>query len=105
MNHIVMEMDQEPYRDWFSSQLAATCNMEQFFFNSWFSGHLNFQIKHHFFPTMPWQNLPKVAPLVRSLCAKHSIEYLEKLLLQALQDIIGSLRKSGQLWLDAYLHK
>ncbi|KAI4539705.1 hypothetical protein MG293_010100 [Ovis ammon polii] len=105
MNHIVMEMDQEPYRDWFSSQLAATCNVEQFFFNSWFSGHLNFQIKHHFFPTMPWQNLPKVAPLVRSLCAKHSIEYLEKLLLQALQDIIGSLRKSGQLWLDAYLHK
>uniref|UniRef100_A0A452EYR0 Acyl-CoA 6-desaturase n=1 Tax=Capra hircus TaxID=9925 RepID=A0A452EYR0_CAPHI len=88
MNHIVMEMDQEPYRDWFSSQLAATCNMEQFF-NSWFSGHLNFQIKHHLFPTVPWHNLPKVAPLVRSLCAKHSIEYLEKPLLQ----------------LDTYLHK
>ena len=46
---------------------------------------------------MPRHNLHKIAPLVRSLCAKHSIEYLEKPLLQALQDIIGSLRKSGQL--------
>ena len=56
---------------------------------------LNFQIEHHLFPTMPWHNLPKVAPLVRFLCAKHGTEYLEKLLLRALQDIIGSLRKSG----------
>ncbi|XP_066893561.1 acyl-CoA 6-desaturase isoform X3 [Kogia breviceps] len=105
MNHIVMEIDQEPYRDWFSSQLAATCNVEQSFFNDWFSGHLNFQIEHHLFPTMPRHNLHKVAPLVRSLCAKHGIEYQQKPLLQALQDIIRSLRQSGQLWLDAYLHK
>ncbi|XP_026945622.1 acyl-CoA 6-desaturase isoform X2 [Sagmatias obliquidens] len=105
MNHIVMEIDQEPYRDWFSSQLVATCNVEQSFFNDWFSGHLNFQIEHHLFPTMPRHNLHKVAPLVRSLCAKHGIEYQQKPLLQALQDIIRSLRQSGQLWLDAYLHK
>eukprot|EP00069_Balaena_mysticetus_P009791 bmy_20292T0 len=88
MNHIVMEIDQEPYRDWFSSQLVATCNVEQSFFNDWFSGHLNFQIEHHLFPTMPRHNLHKVAPLVRSLCAKHGIEYQQKPLLQALQDII-----------------
>lgn len=53
---------------------------------------------------MPWQNLPKVAP-GEVLCAKHSIEYLEKLLLQALQDIIGSLGNLGSCVLDAYLHK
>uniref|UniRef100_A0A8D1PUY8 Acyl-CoA 6-desaturase n=2 Tax=Sus scrofa TaxID=9823 RepID=A0A8D1PUY8_PIG len=105
MNHIVMEIDREPYRDWFSTQLAATCNVEQSFFNDWFSGHLNFQIEHHLFPTMPRHNLHKIAPLVKSLCAKHGIEYQEKPLLRALMDIIGSLRKSGQLWLDAYLHK
>lgn len=85
MNHIVMDVNREPYRDWFSSQvsppvplmnlavkgvgeekvriergqvwsqdspptaslqLAATCNVEQSFFNDWFSGHLNFQIEH-----------------------------------------------------------
>lgn len=27
-------------------QLAATCNIEQSFFNDWFTGHLNFQIEH-----------------------------------------------------------
>ncbi|XP_043735855.1 acyl-CoA 6-desaturase-like [Cervus elaphus] len=105
MNCIVMEIDGEPYCDWFSSQLAATCNVVQSFFNDWLSGHLNFQIEHHLFLTMPWHNLHKIAPLVRSLCAKHGIEYPEKPLLWALQDIIGSLRKPGQLWLDAYLHK
>lgn len=41
------------------------------------------------FPTMPRHNLHKIAPLVRSLCAKHGIEYQEKPLLRALQDIIG----------------
>lgn len=40
------------------------------------------------FPTMPRHNLHKVAPLVRSLCAKHGIEYQQKPLLRALQDII-----------------
>ncbi|XP_063084288.1 acyl-CoA 6-desaturase isoform X1 [Cavia porcellus] len=120
MNHIVMEINLDHYRDWFSSQLAATCNVEQSFFNDWFSGHLNFQIEHHvpgpwpvqglssvysLFPTMPRHNLHKIAPLVKSLCAKHGIPYQEKPLLQALLDIIRSLKKSGQLWLDAYLHK
>ena len=38
---------------------------------------------------MPRHNLHKIAPLVRSLGAKHGIEYQEKPLLRALQDIIG----------------
>ncbi|XP_049470932.1 acyl-CoA 6-desaturase-like [Panthera uncia] len=98
-----------PFRSWPLApsplQLAATCNVEQSLFNDWFSGHLNFQIEHHLFPTMPRHNFHKVAPLVKSLCAKHGIKYQEKPLLRALQDIIRSLKKSGQLWLDAYLHK
>ena len=32
---------------------------------------------------MPRHNLHKIAPLVRSLCAKHGIEYQEKPLLRA----------------------
>lgn len=54
---------------------------------------------------MPRHNLHKIAPLVKSLCAKHGIEYQEKPLLRALIDIVSSLKKSGELWLDAYLHK
>ncbi|XP_069755362.1 acyl-CoA 6-desaturase isoform X3 [Narcine bancroftii] len=105
MNHIPMEIDNEKHKDWLTMQLDSTCNIEQSFFNDWFSGHLNFQIEHHLFPTMPRHNYYKIAPLVKSLCDKHGLNYQVKPLSQGFKDIIGSLKKSGDLWLDAYLHK
>lgn len=89
MNHIPMEIDSEKHRDWLSSQMAATCNIEQSFFNDWFTGHLNFQIEHHLFPTMPRHNFWKVKPLVKSLCAKYGVHYEEKPLGKAFVDIVG----------------
>ncbi|XP_039390763.1 acyl-CoA (8-3)-desaturase-like isoform X2 [Mauremys reevesii] len=105
MSHIPMNIDYDKNLDWFSTQLQATCNVDQSLFNDWFTGHQNFQIEHHLFPTMPPYNYWKVAPLVKSLCAKHSIEYHCKPLLTAFADIVHSLKDSGELWLDAYLHK
>lgn len=105
MNHIPMHIDHDRNVDWVSTQLQATCNVHQSAFNNWFSGHLNFQIEHHLFPTMPRHNYHKVAPLVQSLCAKYGIKYESKPLLTAFADIIYSLKESGQLWLDAYLHQ
>uniref|UniRef100_A0A2R8MZQ6 Acyl-CoA (8-3)-desaturase n=1 Tax=Callithrix jacchus TaxID=9483 RepID=A0A2R8MZQ6_CALJA len=105
MNHIPMHIDHDRNMDWVSTQLQATCNVHKSAFNDWFSGHLNFQIEHHLFPTMPRHNYHKVAPLVQSLCAKHGIEYKSKPLLSAFADIVHSLKESGQLWLDAYLHQ
>ncbi|XP_033061027.1 acyl-CoA (8-3)-desaturase isoform X2 [Trachypithecus francoisi] len=105
MNHIPMHIDHDRNMDWVSTQLQATCNVHKSAFNDWFSGHLNFQIEHHLFPTMPRHNYHKVAPLVQSLCAKHGIEYQSKPLLSAFADIVRSLKESGQLWLDAYLHQ
>ncbi|NWW36793.1 FADS1 desaturase, partial [Panurus biarmicus] len=105
MNHIPMDIDYDKNLDWMSTQLQATCNVEQSLFNDWFTGHLNFQIEHHLFPTMPRHNYWKVAPLVKSLCAKHSLEYQCKPLLTAFADIVHSLKSSGELWHDAYLHK
>ncbi|NWV31558.1 FADS2 desaturase, partial [Grantiella picta] len=89
MNHIPMEIDSEKHRDWLTSQMAATCNIEQSFFNDWFTGHLNFQIEHHLFPTMPRHNFWKVKPLVKSLCAKYGVHYEEKPLGKAFVDIVG----------------
>lgn len=105
MNHIPMHIDHDRNVDWVSTQLQATCNVHQSAFNNWFSGHLNFQIEHHLFPTMPRHNYHKVAPLVQSLCAKYGIKYESKPLLTAFADIVYSLKESGQLWLDAYLHQ
>ncbi|NXX14362.1 FADS2 desaturase, partial [Podargus strigoides] len=89
MNHIPMDIDCEKHRDWLSSQVAATCNIEQSFFNDWFTGHLNFQIEHHLFPTMPRHNFWKVKPLVKSLCDKYGVQYEEKPLGKAFVDIVG----------------
>ncbi|XP_025140972.3 fatty acid desaturase 3 isoform X1 [Bubalus bubalis] len=134
MNHIPREIGHEKHRDWASSQLAATCNVEPSLFIDWFSGHLNFQIEHQprhlpwtswkaqerwcpgpgvprhrlprsLFPTMPRHNYRRVAPLVKALCAKHGLSYEVKPFLTALVDIIRSLKKSGNVWLEAYLHQ
>ncbi|KAM3854427.1 acyl-CoA (8-3)-desaturase-like [Vipera latastei] len=104
MNHIPMNIDYDTNMDWVSTQLNATCNVEQSFFNDWFTGHLNFQIEHHLFPTMPRHNYSKVAPLVKSLCAKYGISYQTKSLLTAFGDILRTLNVSGDAWLEAYLH-
>ncbi|XP_006033388.1 fatty acid desaturase 1-like [Alligator sinensis] len=104
MNHIPMHIDYDRNLDWVSTQLEATCNVHQSLFNDWFTGHLDFQIEHHLFPTMPRHNLWKAAPLVKSLCTKHGIEYKTKTLLTALADILRTLKDSGEHWLEAYLH-
>uniref|UniRef100_A0A8C9TEH3 Fatty acid desaturase 2 n=3 Tax=Scleropages formosus TaxID=113540 RepID=A0A8C9TEH3_SCLFO len=105
MNHIPMDIDHEKHQDWLTMQLVATCNIEQSFFNDWFSGHLNFQIEHHLFPTMPRHNYWRAAPMVRAVCEKHGIPYQVKSLWRGFADIVSSLKESGDLWLDAYLHK
>ncbi|XP_074129355.1 fatty acid desaturase 2-like protein FADS2B [Sminthopsis crassicaudata] len=104
MSHIPMRMSTEENQDWFSTQVLATCNVKQSFFNDWFTGHLNFQIEHHLFPIMPRHNYYKVAPLVRALCAKHGIDYVNKPMLKAFGDIVRSLKKSGDLWVNAYYY-
>uniref|UniRef100_A0A8C0GXX0 Cytochrome b5 heme-binding domain-containing protein n=1 Tax=Chelonoidis abingdonii TaxID=106734 RepID=A0A8C0GXX0_CHEAB len=88
MSHVPMNIDYDKNLDWFSTQLQATCNVDQSLFNDWFSGHHNFQIEHHLFPTMPPCNYWKVGPLVKSLCAKHSIEYHCMPLLTAFADVV-----------------
>lgn len=46
MSHLPMHIDLDQKKDWVSMQLVGTCDVEQSFFNDWFTGHLNFQIEH-----------------------------------------------------------
>lgn len=101
-NHIPMEIDDDKERPWLSLQLHATCDVEKSFFNDWFTGHLNFQIEHHLFPTMPRHNLYKIKPQVEALCAKHGIPYQCKTLSEAFHDIVKSLKHSGEIWYAHY---
>jgi fatty acid desaturase len=95
--------DDDGYESWIDLQLRATCNIEKSFFNDWFTGHLNFQIEHHLFPTMPRHNYYKIQPYVKELCKKYNITYVTKGLFEAFADIVTSLKKSGELWKEAYM--
>ncbi|ESO06799.1 hypothetical protein HELRODRAFT_76893 [Helobdella robusta] len=101
-NHIPMDIEDDKERPWLALQLNATCDVEKSHFNDWFTGHLNFQIEHHCFPTMPRHNLYKIAPYVQSLCKKHGIEYKCKTLAGAFSDIVKSLKHSGEIWYAHY---
>lgn len=107
-NHIPMDIEEDAQRPWLELQLAGTCDIERSWFNDWFTGHLNFQIEHHCFPTMPRHNLYKVQPLVQELCRKHGVPYHLKTLGGAFNDIVQSLRHSGEIWAhyyEAYHHE
>ncbi|KAJ8784781.1 hypothetical protein J1605_007808 [Eschrichtius robustus] len=57
------------------------------------------------FPMMPRHNYGRMAPLVKALCSRHGLSYEVKPFPTTLVDIIGSLKKSGDIWLEAYLHQ
>jgi fatty acid desaturase len=42
------------------------------------SGGLNYQIEHHLFPTVCHCHLSALKPIVRRLCAKHSVPYHQR---------------------------
>jgi fatty acid desaturase 2 (delta-6 desaturase) len=101
-NHIPMDIEDDLERPWLPLQLYATCDVDKSFFNDWFTGHLNFQIEHHLFPTMPRHNLYKIQPMVREMCRKHGIPYQCKSLSQAFGDVVRSLKRSGEIWEKHY---
>ncbi|KAH9255749.1 hypothetical protein BASA81_006143 [Batrachochytrium salamandrivorans] len=41
-------------------------------------GYLNYQIEHHLFPSLSMLSYQKAQPLVKSLCAKHQIPYVQE---------------------------
>ncbi|TGZ70019.1 hypothetical protein CRM22_003419 [Opisthorchis felineus] len=97
-NHIPMEISYDRGEAWLPMQNRATCNVEHSVFNDWFTGHLNFQLEHHLFPTMPRHNYVKAQPYVRELCERHGLPYPVKPLGLAFKDIIRSLSRSADLW-------
>jgi fatty acid desaturase len=39
------------------------------------SGHLNYQIEHHLFPSVSQYYYPDIAPIVRQVCKKWKVPY------------------------------
>jgi len=97
MSHLPMPIfkdsdnDWNAHKDWFSLQIATTQNVEPGWFNDWFTGHLNYQIEHHLWPTMPRHNYYAIHKRVKALAAKHGFEYRQRGIFQACCDIVDKL--------------
>jgi len=52
---------------------------------------------------MPRHNYYKIQPYVKELCKKYDIPYVTKGLFEAFFDIVLSLKKSGEVWKEAYM--
>jgi linoleoyl-CoA desaturase len=64
--------------EWAVHQLRTTAN----FANGknwvlWFTGGLNFQIEHHLFPHISHVHYPKISKIVREVCEKYNLPYVE----------------------------
>ena len=62
-------------RNWVIRATEHTTNAAPSPFVDWITGYLNYQVEHHLFPSIPHPSLPKVAPRVKALLAKHNVEY------------------------------
>lgn len=102
MNHIPMHIETDQELDWPTLQGLATCNVKGSLFNDWFTGHLNYQIEHHLFPTMPRHRYPEANQKILALYKKHSVPMQTKGLLEAFRDIVGALQHYGEVWREAY---
>ncbi|KAF7730054.1 hypothetical protein EC973_002999 [Apophysomyces ossiformis] len=63
----------------------------------WFMGGLNYQIEHHVFPDMPRHNLPKVKPMVKSLCKKYGISYHDTTAIKGTLEVLHALDVTQKL--------
>jgi len=93
MNHLPREIISDKHIDWLTIQLNGTQNIEGGYFNNWFTGHLNYQIEHHLFPTMPRHHYPEVSKRVRKLAKEVGLPYTERELVQSFKDIMVKLEE------------
>jgi linoleoyl-CoA desaturase len=62
--------------EWAIHQVVTTMNFAQANrMINWYVGGLNFQIEHHLFPQMCHLVYPRIAPLVREVCAEFGVRY------------------------------
>ncbi len=73
------EPDPETHRvdsPWAIHQLKTTADFAQDSkLVAWYVGGLNFQIEHHLFPKVCHVHYPRLATIVREVCAEHDVRY------------------------------
>ncbi len=65
--------------DWAVHQVQTTANFgSRSKLLSFLTGGLNQQVEHHLFPKISHIHYPNLSPIVKEICEKHGLEYLEQ---------------------------
>ena len=88
-NHKGMPLTNGGTRGFLREQVLTSRNIGGNWLIDLVYGGLNYQIEHHLFPTLPRNNLKRVAPIVRAYCDVHAITYSETSVFRSWQAILG----------------
>ncbi|KAI7902692.1 delta-6-fatty acid desaturase [Cokeromyces recurvatus] len=86
--------------EFFEIQVVTGRDVSMSPLGDWFMGGLNYQIEHHVFPNMPRHNLPKVKPMVKSLCQQYNIHYHDTSFFKGTLEVLKALDVTSNLSLQ-----
>jgi fatty acid desaturase len=90
----VIESNENP--NWVRYSLEHTVDIEpQNYAVSWVMGHLNNQVVHHLFPSMPQYRGPEVSKELVEFCKKWDLKYTIITYREAWENMFANLRKVG----------
>ena len=84
--------------EWAIHQLKTTANFAtKNKLVTWLVGGLNFQIEHHLFPKISHVHYPALREIIKTLCEKHGINYIEfRNVRYAIASHVAFLRQMGK---------
>jgi len=84
-------------KDFVSSQMVSTRNIDPGVVVDWVFGGLNYQIEHHLYPTMPRHSYSRIRARVMQLCAKHGLPYETCSTWESTKKVYAQLAKIAKL--------
>ena len=95
MNHTYLPVASESTH-WVEYALLHTADIDQRPWCDWWMGFLNYQIEHHFFPTMPQFRHPLIKYRVKALAEKHGLPYHVYSFPEGLRKTLSNLKHVSQ---------
>jgi len=83
--------------DWYTLQLRTTMDIDCPAWLDWFHIGLQFQIVHHFFPTLPRPHLRAATQMVKEACRKNDIPFHSMGFIAMVGDSLRVLREIAEL--------
>ena len=92
-NHKGMPILEGETIDFMREQILTARNIRPNFFVDCYYGHLNYQIEHHLFPTMPRQYSRRARTIVKQFCNEKGIDYHETGIIRSYVEIIQHMHE------------